>query len=351
MLFLINEYAEKYPNRNTDISFLKKFNDCEKYLHEMTANEITTIVNKWSPLAPQTEYIRRRNLINYLNFLKEQGVKVTLAVNEIKFPVAEKEHNIYSTKDIARYYDILFNELEKNAAKTGKTFDKSTYLMSYASGILAFLGIQPEDILELNLCDVHSAGVSGYNLPLTSDDIDILLRYKNLNVAANRMRLVGDKYIRATLKTKGDINVNYLVKPIWRTELDNEHIYLRSLLSVHTLYKFGVFDRIYRYEIANNVLVKPKVTTPEWFAKIVNAENMTSSELTNFKSKYYAYREDRDKSNTEIETETEVVAPAVESTKESNSDLIDRLAQAYVKMNEAMAIINEIQNELIKIKK
>ena len=360
MLYLIDEYAEKYPNRTADIQFIKKFEGCEKYLHEMTANEITSIVNSWGKLAPQTEYIRKRNLANYFKFLQENGARVVPNVNNISFPIAEREHNIYSTKDIAHYYDILFKELEKNAALTGKTFDKSTYLMSYASGILAFCGIEPEQILKLSLSDITPDGVNGYNLFLTREDIEILLAYKNLSVTANRMRLVGDKYIRTTLKTKGEINVRYLMKPIWRVELDEEHTYLRTLLSVHTLYKFGIFNRIYQYEKANNVFIKPRIATPDWFIKITQADNMSDTEISLLRGKYYQYREERNGTQ-QAEEESDVVVPIVQATEFVNSNqdnnnssynyLIDKLSQAYMKINEALAIINEVQKELVKTKK
>lgn len=287
MLYLISEYASEYPYRN--LQGLEKFKNYSKNLHEMSLSEINEIVSQWSPLNTRTAYNQKKQILHYFQWLQSKGEKVdTSIVDNIEIPISKKKFLIFSTKDIKLYYDILFEHLEKKSIINNTEFSKSPFYMCFAAGILSFYGLTAEQIINLNLSDISVNGVTGYDLPLTKEDIDVLMTYKN-TTRLGRIPLLGNKYIRSThFNTK--IDSSYLSRPLWRLTLDSEHIYLRKLLGVNNLYWLGLYSRIYNIEQETGQM-EFRCDTPKWFVDMLEISNAAS--ISQRKKEYLEYRNEK----------------------------------------------------------
>lgn len=206
---------------------------------------------------------------------------------------------IFSTQDIIHYYNLLFSVLTNQAIKSGSQFSANSYLMSYAAGILGFHGLTDEQIIELDLIDITTEGVKGYNLPLTKEDINILMSYKDVTTLANHMPLIGSKYIRSS---RGIDNIDgaFLSRPLWRLKLPEEYSYLKNLLRVQNLYQLGVYNRIYELEKSTGETVTLGGITPLWFKKIIGKAEMA---ITVNKKRYIQYKHDREEAQSDIPKE------------------------------------------------
>lgn len=292
MLYKIEEYVKEYPQR--PLQALEKFRYCSKNLHEMSLKDINELVSTWNPLDEGTALNQKKQIVYYFRWLKENGINVNTEMPyDIQIPLSTKKYLIYSTNDLAKYYNILFNYLERQATITGGSFNKDSYYMCYAAGILAFYGLTEEQILELDLSDIQNTGVNGYDIPLSKHDIYILLSYKNLSRMANNMPLYGSKYIRSTRKNGESIDKAYLSRPIWRITFEKEYAYLKNLLRVSNLYWLGVYNRIYEYETTNfsNECIQINKTTPDWFVDFIG--EVSKAQLVSRKKEYMEYRLER----------------------------------------------------------
>lgn len=297
MLYMFNEYLEENPRidaKNTQ--GLKKFQDSPKHLHEMTVEELNEVAKNCNAITEEVASKYKREIKHYLKWLNSKNIQVNPTIAErIKFPIADMQFLVYSTEDIAYYYDLFFKALEKYQTRK-TTINKGTFLMGWASGILAFHGLTPEQIIDLDLNDVTSDGVKGYDLPLSKEDIKILIQYKDLKKTGNKKDLVGNKYIRTTPDSKGEINFRFLSIPLWRNHLGDEDNYLKGILRVTNLYQLGIFNRLYEYEKEHNLNLNAHQATPEWFIKIGRLENRCLNNIVKTKKDYFAYRTERDES-------------------------------------------------------
>lgn len=291
MLYLIDEYIEQYPYRK--ILELLRFKDCSKNLHEMTLDEVNTVVATWNAVIPSTAENTKRKIAQYLEWLGTQGVSIAFDIRKVKFPLKKSnaDHAIYSTRDIQKYYDILYASIERNATKNGTNGSVSSLLRCHAAGILAFYGLSDEEILHLDLSDVQSYGVIGYDLPLTNDDIEILMRYKNLDRYDNNRNLKGTKYIR-NANNDGVLENSSLNRPLIIACAEEEHSYVKTLLNTSQLNLFGKFDRAYNEEKKRGEKITMGGKTPQWFDDIFH---LKVNWLTKRKKEYIAYRDTRDK--------------------------------------------------------
>ena len=265
---MIEEYISENPDR--PLSALDKFKDCSKYLHELSLQELNEEVSHWNPLNKRTAYNQKKAIAHYVQWLQLKGVETNIKfIDDIQIPISQDQYLIYSSNDISYYYDILFKILEQNAVIEGKTWNRASYYMCYASDILAFYGLTEEQIIKLKLDDISETGVNGYDLPLTKEDIDVLIYYKECKRYTNNMILVGDTYIRSTRKAGESIDAGYLSRPIWRLTLKEKDNYLKKLLRVSNVLKLGVLDRVYRKEKETNELVDIKKIRPSWLNDIV----------------------------------------------------------------------------------
>ena len=293
MLLLISEYSNAYPNRS--LQALDKFKDLPKYLHEMSITEINEFVSHWKPLSSRTAYNQKQQILHYFQWLQTQGAKVDANIAyKIEIPISKKQFLIYSTSDLKNYYDILFEYLEEKNKKANTTWSKSTYYMCFAAGILSFYGLSEEQIIDLNLTDITTKGVIGYDLPLTKHDIDILMTYKNTVKLGNNMPLCGDKYIRST-HSNTIIEPSFLSRPLWRIAFDEEHIYLKNLLRTNNLYLLGIYNRIYQIEKIDGIQIETNKVAPDWFMSMFNDSLglNNASAISIRKKEYIEYREER----------------------------------------------------------
>ncbi len=298
MLYMIEEYIKEYPKR--PLQALEKFRNSPLNLHEMSLSELNEAVSKWKPLSARTAYNQRKDILNYFKWLLSKGIKVDLSiVDKIEIPISEVKYLIFSTQDIIHYYNLLFSVLTNQAIKSGSQFSANSYLMSYAAGILGFHGLTDEQIIELDLTDITTEGVKGYNLPLTKEDINILMSYKDVTTLANHMPLIGSKYIRSS---RGIDNIDgaFLSRPLWRLKLPEEYGYLKNLLRVQNLYQLGVYNRIYELEKSTGEIVTLGGITPLWFKKIIGKAEMA---ITINKKRYIQYKHDREEAQSDIQKE------------------------------------------------
>lgn len=360
MLYMIDEYVKEYPNRC--IQALSWFKDYSKNLHELSLEDINNITGKLKPLTDKTMSIRKREVINYLKWLQSQGVKTNLDLFKgVSFPVVEKRFLIYSTADIAYYYNILFDILEKQAVKNGTTFNKLAYYISYASGILSFYGLTVEQIFDLDLSDVQKDGISKYDLPLTPQDIEVLLAYKNLHTVSRNVALSGTKYIRFTARTKHEVNFEYLFRPVWRLDLPEEAKYLKGLLNISNLYLLGIYNKVYQYEKANKDYLKSSAITQQWFIDYISGgEEVSPSTVMNRKNDYLKYRVERDGTQTMKTTTTSTlleITPDTEPIVENKNDMIylekltEKFNMAVEQMNQLGKQMNQLSMTILEIKK
>lgn len=293
MLYLIDKYIEQYPHRK--IPELLRFRDSSKNLHEMTLNEVNEIVATWNSVIASTAENTKRKIAQYLEWLSEQGMEISFDISQVKFPVKESdaENVVYSTRDIARYYDTLYAAIERKATMNGTNGSTSAFLRCHAAGILAFYGLSDDEILALDLSDVQSDGIVGYNLPLTEEDIAVLMNYKCLRRYDNNKNLKGTKYIRNTNDSGQPENVYFLNRPLMKVDVEEKYAYLKTLLKTSQLNLFGKFDRAYNEEKKSGIKLVMGGKTPQWFDDIFQVK---ANWLAKRKKEYIAYRDLRDKS-------------------------------------------------------
>ena len=287
MLLYFDDYTKEYPRR--PVSELKKFESCPKALHEMTLTEVNEIVKDFQPVLRNTALRARRIIAQYFDWLSEKGVQVSLDAKGIEFPItSEMEHYVYNSNDIHQYFVILDNAIKEHDALIGATTSHEALLMTHAAGILAFYGLTDEQILNLDLKDVLPTGVVGFDLPLSKDDMAVLMEYKGMDKFANGLPLLGTKYIRTTYSYNTEIeDPRFLSRPLVRLNISKEYNYLKDLLKPTTLNLMGKFDRAFRYEKENGEEIKMNITTPQWFGKIMQ---LKGSWLAERKKDYIAYR-------------------------------------------------------------
>lgn len=295
MLYMLDEYLrENSKITPKNMQGLKKFQDAPKYLHKMEVEELNGAVKKWNFTTKAVADRYRREIKRYLKWLESKGIQTNLnIVDKIEFPIADKQFLVYSTDDIAHYYGLFFEALENHQSRK-TTINKGSFLMSWASGILAFHGLTPEQIFNLDLEDVTADGVKGYSLPLSKKDIDVLLQYKALKVMSNNLPLIGNKYIRLAVNSKNEVEPRHLSTPVWRSHLNDKDNYLKGILRVANLYQLGIYNRLYEYEKANGVSIQINQTTPEWFIQIGRLENRSPNAIVDARKDYMTYREERD---------------------------------------------------------
>lgn len=297
MLYLIDDYIAERKKivKNPLDSDLLKFQECEKFLHEMTLDEINKEVSSWSPVLDTTALRRARIINQYFDWLKSQGQEISVDARDIKFPIKDSSDNfIFSTNDIQKYYDILHRAIEENNVLNGTTTSVDIFNMSQAAGILAFYGLSDEQILELDCSDVQPDGVRGYDLPLTQNDIDVLLRYKTMtNYEGNNNRLRGEKYIRNRVRDGAVTDIYYLNRPLGRIKVSEKYEYLKTLLRTPQLYLFGKFNQVYLEEKKRGEIISSEKNTPKWFQDIFH---VSKNWITKRKREYIEYRNARDES-------------------------------------------------------
>lgn len=322
MLYMVNEYKKEYPDR--PMAALEKFGDCTKYLHEMTLEEINNETKNWDALSFSSIGVYRQLIMYYLRWLQTKGVKTEpMIAKDIIIPIVENQYLIYSTDDLAFYYEKLFKFLEKQAVKEGGFYNKERYYLPYATGILAFYGLTDKEIAELDLSDVQLDGVYGFDLPLTDNDLEILNAYKKVDSLSRNVPLLGTKYIRSTLKNSL-IDNSFMSRPIRRIQFDEENEYLKQLLSISNLRRLGKFARIYDAEKRTGQILEIRCKNPEWFSEIIKAKSDIS--LAKAKKEYIEYRIERNNtSKIEYIPEKTVIPTPEQIIKDDKQDKINAI--------------------------
>lgn len=286
MLYLFDDYISEAPNKNSSI--FGKFQDLQKNLHEMSVEEIDDVLSDEEYTA-NTIQNYRSYLRSYLDWLLAHGVDCDLSIaDKIKFNESKAQYLIFSADDIHKQYEILFDFAKE---LYGAKFTRTTYFLSYAAGILAFYGINPEDILKLDYDAISKNGVRGYELPLSKKDIDVLLSYQAYKGRSGKLGF-GGKYIR-TEKPKLELKPEYMSRPIWKLKYDKEHAYLQQILNVVYLYKLGRFARMYERELTSPEKISMLCKNPKWFTDEFSEYNSQAA-LTNVKKDYLAYKAERE---------------------------------------------------------
>lgn len=318
MLYLIDEYIAEFPDRQHDE--LLKFKNCDKYLHEMTLNEVNEIVSNWNPTTSQTAQRTKRKISQYLNWLHDnKGQTISFNIMAVELPTKDIAPNyIFSTKDIQKYYDILYTAIERKAALDGTNASAQIFKMTHAAGILAFYGLTDEQILALNLSDIQPEGVVGYDLPLTQEDINVLMAYKNTWSYDNNHKLQGDTYIRTRRSDGSTIDVYFLNRPLSKAMVEEKYSYIKALLKTSQLNLFGKFDDVYRKEIAYGEEIPSTGKTPDWFKNIFK---VSPNWLTKIRKQYVDYRAARDADEEARELSNRVVASQLDDINSKIAEL------------------------------
>ncbi len=344
MIYKYEEYAAANPKRPMQV--LNKFKDTEKFLHKMSIDEINSVVSSWDALVPGSVFNSRSAIKNYFIWLKGNGVSVDPdIVKDIEFPTKKNIFLIYSTDDIRYYWDLILKDAERYSYKYNETFNSQFYWMCQAVSILSFYGLKAEQILDLTLSDVQPNGVLNYDLPLNSKDIEILLRYKNLKEYSGSQKLLGYKYIRST-KSDEISNKIYLNYSLVRIKCDEEYNYIKTLLTDSNLYKLGIYNRLYQYEINNKVRLEINAKTPEWFIKITG--KCSEGKLTKLRKEFIEYRCERSLKKDVFE---QVLEEYDKTTipKSNDNDVVD-YSLLEIQINSALAKALETVEELRNIK-
>lgn len=290
MLYLFDKYTQEYPRRQ--VSVLKKFESAPEYLHKMTSVQVNEITKNFQPVIKNTADKNRRFIAQYLTWLTENGIKVSLDAKEIDLPVeAQFPNYIFSAADIHKYYEKLFVAVDRIGAISNITYSKEMFLMPYAAGILGYYGLTAEQIIALDLSDIQEEGVLGYDLPLTKEDIDILLRYKNMNTIGNNFPLKGTKFIRS-FRSVPIVDASFFVRPFERVRLEKEYTYLSEMLKHYNVVMMGKFDRAYQHEQKFGIEIVPGSSVPQWFYDLMEVRG---DWIFARKKEYLAYKEARDK--------------------------------------------------------
>lgn len=308
MLYKFDEYMEQFPKRS--VSTLKKFENEAKNLHEMTTEEINGVVAKWDACVPTTVSNHKSTIKLYLDWIAEQGVPVTIDVDNVEFPIKTSQFFIYSAEMLHEYWDKFLKSCDRQATRTGENLNRDGYLASYAADILAFYGLNVEQILGLSLSDVQPDGVIGYDLPLSQADIDILLEYKSLTRYSNNKKVDGVQYIRSS----GNIDKSTIDRALYYSECEDKDKYLKRLLTVKNIYKLGRYAEMYNLEKNTGEVISSakRATLPDWFLEkmqmIVNSE-LQGERITAYKKNYLLYKAER----AEYEAKQPVSKPIVTS--------------------------------------
>ena len=329
MLYLIDEYMKEYPHKQ--FPDLLKFADTERNLHEMTSEEANSVTAKWEAVEPSVALSIKRRIAQYLDWLSEKGVEVNLEAKNIKIHTIEKDTvGIYSTRDIQKYFDMLEKAVEKSEAKTGKNIPLNFLKMSRAIGILSFYGLSEEDILELRRDDVTSEGVKGYDLPLTNEDVDRLLEYKNLTTFDNGQDLKGTGYVR--MSRSYIVPVKYLNRYLHDLKIDKEYEFLKDVLKTNNLKRFGKFNMAYHEEKVCGDKIVVNAKTPKWFDDIFK---VSVNWLTKMKKEYIVYRDRRD-----------LVCPETTQVNRIHQQSKEKIIQKLNTINDKIYDLNQEVEEL-----
>ena len=317
MLYLIDEYIAEFPNRQHDE--LLKFKSCDKYLHEMTLNEVNEIVSSWNPTSSQTAQRTKRKISQYLDWLHKKGQTISINIMAAELPTKDVAPNyIFSTKDIQKYYDILYMAIERKAALDGTNAPTKIFRMCHAAGILAFYGLSDTQILALDLSDIQPEGVKGYDLPLTQEDINVLMAYKHTQLHDNYRNLRGTKYIRPATYDGSTIDDYFLNRPLSKAVVEEKYAYIKTLLKTSQLNLFGKFDQVYHKEIEYGEIIPDTGKMPDWFKYTFM---VSPNWLTKIRKQYIEYRDARDDSEEEREVSNRVVASQLDDINSKIAEL------------------------------
>lgn len=352
MVYKFDEYVEAFPKKN--VSTLKKFVNEAKNLHEMSTAEINAITSTWGAATSGTASNQKSVISLYFDWLAENGVAVAADIDSIVIPVKSAEFLIYSSENLHEYWEKFFTSCERQSAITGDFFSRDKYLTSYVAGILSFYGLTVEQILALDLSDVQRDGVIGYDLPLTSRDIDVLLEYKGLNELANNKKVSGHKYIRAA----GVVNEDTLDRGINHGACESKDKYLKRLLTFRNAYKLGRYAEIYAEEKRTGKLVdlSNRAIPADWFLEkielIVGGE-LKGGRITAYKKDYEAYRSERmeyeAKNNAEYVAKIDKSFEQLEKVAEPKPD-VTGLLEALKYVDVAISEVDKIKVNLLGIK-
>lgn len=291
MLYLISDYINgEPPKKEKNLLELLRFEKTDKFLHEMTIEEVNAETANWSPVNKETAVKVKSKISQYLKWLSDRNVDIAFNAKDIVLPLKETVSvEIYSTKDIYHYYELLELSINRMATRNGTSFSGNYLLMAKAAGMLAFYGLSDEQILALDLSDISKDGVADYNLPLTQRDIDTLLAYKHLERYDNNKTLKGTKYIR-TVTPDVLPNAAFLNTAFKFIKVEDEYKYLLTVLRTSQLNLFGKFDKVYREEKMRGEDIASTRQIPQWFADIFN---VSKNWLTKMKKEYLEYCDKR----------------------------------------------------------
>ena len=352
MLYKFDEYVEQFPKRN--VSTLKKFESEAKNLHEMTIEEINAVIATWGAVTQATATNQKSIISLYFDWLAENDIPVMANIDDIIIPIKTAEFLIYSSATLHEYWNKFFESCERQATKSGNFFSRDKYLTDYVTDILSFYGLTAEQILALDLSDVQPDGVSGYDLPLTQEDIDILIEYKGLNEFANNKKVSGYKYIRAA----GVVNVDALDRSINHGACESEDKYLKRLLTFKNAYKLGRYAEIYAEEKRTGKLVdlSNRAVPADWFLKkieLIVGNELKTNRITAYKKDYETYRSERmeyeAKNSAEYVAKIDKAFEQLEKVTEPKPD-VSGLLEALKYVDVAISEVDKIKANLLGIK-
>jgi len=287
-VYLFDQYKLAYPKRQ--VNFLSRFEGVPKHLHEMSVSEINQYIASLEKFAPSTVARFRIEFKLYYDYLSAKGIAVdTQTYQKIDFPTSSKSFLIFSSHDVIEQWNILLKAMEKYSITKNQTFIPETYWVCLVADILGFYGLSASEILDISYIDVTASGIKGYeHIPFTSEDIEVLLKYKALSTLNGR-QLTGTSYIRSTLSKPP--TADYITIATRKGDIvPEDYKYLRENLRLTNVQYLGIFNRIYEYELKNNVRAEFS-KNPQWFLDFLDTNS--SSKIVRVKKEYIEYREER----------------------------------------------------------
>ena len=347
MVYNFDKYVEQFPKKN--VSTLKKFIGMAKNLHEMSIEEINAIIATWGAVTQATATNQKSVISLYFDWLTENGISVAANIDDIVIPVKTAEFLIYSSVMLHEYWNKFFKSCEKQAARSGDSFGRDKYLASYVAGILSFYGLTSDEILDLALSDVQPDGVAGYDLPLTQEDIDILLEYKNFNVFSNNKKAHGYKYIRSA----GVVSEEILDRGINHGACEDKDKYLKRLLTFKNAYKLGRYAEIYAEEKRTGRMLdlSNRAIPADWFLKkieLIVGNELKTNRITAYKKDYEAYRSERMEYEAKHNPQPVPVSAKLPVAEQKQD--INGLLEALKYVDAAIAEVDKMKVNLLGIK-
>ena len=327
---LLERYKAEYPNRR--IKAVASFDNIEN----MTFDELQKVVSKGEPINPESATTYTINIKSYIEWLNANGIstKITPAeVSNLKFPLRSSDYVIFDDESLHQAWRRFFDSAEEVKGR----FATDRVLITYAATILIFHGMTVQQLMELELSQVHDDGViEGYeHIKLTPKDQAIIMNYKYLKVSPNGKALTGTKYIRSSME---NVTEDFIYRQFARIKVADPNT--KTVLGLKNIILAGQFNRIYEMEQKYG-MIKWNCKLPDWFVNVLNENGeLPHATFSKRRNQYEEYKWQRKGKESKME---------VKPVPEPKPEPVNRVAELLERLDKAMEEIEYVKSELKKL--